>query len=133
MKRLYFYTTLIVISSFFSCREKLTCKNFRSGKFIYNTKIDNTEFIIDRSDSFQIERDLKTGLITKAKIKWISDCEFEMHYVSSEDTALEKFSSMLGNIPVMNRILKIGEDYYIFQQEVERSKMRVTDTMWISK
>src|SRR6188768_66388 len=127
MKSPYFFITLIIIGSLFSCREKLTCKNFRSGKFIYNAKINNDQYIIDRSDSFQIERDLKTGLITKAKIKWISDCEFEMHYVSSEDTALEKFSSMLGNIPVTNKILKIGEDYYIFQQEVERSKMRVTD------
>ena len=131
MKRSYFYIALIIIGGFFSCKEKLTCKNFRSGKFIYNAKINNDQYIIDRSDSFQIERDLKTGLITKAKIKWISDCEFEMHYVSSEDTALEKFSSMLGNIPVMNRILKIGEDYYIFEQEIEGAKMRITDTMWI--
>lgn len=89
--------------------------------------------MIDRSDSIQIETDLKTGFITKAKIKWISDCEFEMHYVSSQDTTLEKFSSMLGNIPIMNRILKIGDDYYIFHQEVKGSKMRVMDTMWVKK
>jgi len=133
MKRSYFYISLIIIGNFFSCREKLTCKSFRSGKFIYNTKIDNTQFMIDRSDSIQIETDLKTRFITKAKINWISDCEFEMHYVSSEDTALEKFSSMLGNIPVMVRILKIGDDYYIFEQEIEGSKMRITDTMWVKQ
>jgi len=133
MKRPYFYISIIIIGSFFSCREKLTCKNFRSGKFIYNTKIDNTQLLIDRSDSIQIETDLKTGFITKAKIKWISDCEFEMHYVSSQDTTLEKLSSMLGDIPLMNRILKIGDDYCIFVQEVEGFKMRVTDTMWVKK
>ena len=97
MKRPYFFITLI-IGSLFSCREKLTCKNFRSGKFTYNTKIDNVQFMIDRSDSIQIETDLKTGFITKAKIKWISDCEFEMHYVSSQDTTLAKFSPMLEDI-----------------------------------
>ena len=133
MKRPYFFITLIIIVSFFSCRDKLICKNFRSGKFIYNTKIDNVQFMIDRSDSIQIETDLKTGLITKAKIKWISDCEFEMHYVSSQDTTLEKFSPMLGNIPIKVRILKIGDDHYIFEQEIEGAKMRITDTMWIKK
>ena len=133
MKRTYFFITLIIIGSFFSCRDKLTCKNFRSGKFIYNTKIDNVQFMIDRSDSIQIETDLKTGLITKTKIKWISDCEFEMHYVSSQDTTLEKFSPMLGDIPIMVRILKIGDDHYIFEQEIEGAKMRITDTMWIKK
>ena len=131
MKRPYFFITLIIIVSFFSCRDKLTCKNFRSGKFIYNTKIDNVQFMIDRSDSIQIETDLKTGLITKTKIKWISDCEFGMHYVSSQDTTLEKFSPMLGDIPIMVRILKIGDDHYIFEQEIEGAKMRITDTMWI--
>ena len=133
MKRRYFFITLIIIASLFSCRDKLTCKNFRSGKFTYNTKIDNTRFMIDRSDSIQIETDLKTGFITKSKIKWLSDCEFEMHYVSSQDTTLDKLSPMLGNIPIMNRILKIEDDYYIFQQELEGSKMRITDTMWIKK
>ena len=133
MKSPYFFITLIIIVSFFSCRDKLTCKNFRSGKFIYNTKIDNVQFMIVRSDSIQIETDLKTGFITKAKIKWISDCEFEMHYVSSQDTSLEKFSPMLGDIPIMVRILKIGDDYYIFTQEIKGSTMRITDTMWVKK
>jgi len=133
MKRPYFYISIIIIGSFFSCKEKLTCKSFRSGKFIYNTRIDNTQFMIVRSDSIQIETDLKTGFITKAKIKWISDCEFEMHYVSSQDTSLEKFSPMLGDIPIMVRILKIGDDYYIFAQEIEGSTMRITDTMWVKK
>ena len=89
--------------------------------------------MIVRSDSIQIETDLKTGFITKAKIKWISDCEFEMHYVSSQDTSLEKFSPMLGDIPIMVRILKIGNDYYIFEQEIEGAKMKITDTMWVKK
>ena len=89
--------------------------------------------MIVRSDSIQIETDLKTGFITKAKIKWISDCEFEMHYVSFQDTSLEKFSPMLGDIPIMVRILKIGDDYYIFAQEIEGSTMRITDTMWVKK
>ena len=133
MKRPYFFITLIIIGSLSSCRDKLTCKNFRSGKFIYNTKIDNTQFMIIRSDSIQIETDLKTGFITKAKIKWISDCEFEMHYVSSQDTSLKKFSPMLGDIPIMVRILKIGDDYYIFTQEIEGSTMRIMDTMWVKK
>jgi len=40
---------------------------------------------------------------------------------------------VLGNIPIMNRILKIEDDYYIFEQEIEGSKMRIIDTMWIKK
>ena len=133
MKRTYFFITLIIIGSLSSCRDKLTCKNFRSGKFIYNTKIDNTQFMIDRSDSIQVETDLKTGFITRSKIKWISDCEFEMHYVSSQDTTLAKFSPMLEDIPIMVKILKIGDDHYIFEQEIEGATMKITDTMWIKK
>jgi len=87
--------------------------------------------MIDRSDSIQVETDLKTGFITRSKIKWLSDCEFEMHYVSSQDTTLDKFSPMLEDIPIMVKILKIGDDHYVFEQEIEGATMKITDTMWI--
>ncbi len=54
-----------------------------------------------------------------------------MHYVSSQDTTLAKFSPMLEDIPIMVKILKIGDDHYIFEQEIEGATMKITDTMWI--
>lgn len=93
-------------------KSQLECKDFKNGKFeLINTE-ENKKFIIERQDSFQSEEtyDLKTGKKIRKrffKIKWTSDCEFNVliDTVKNKYDELDLYINSKGG--VNNQILNI--------------------------
>lgn len=86
--------------------------------------------MVERSDSIQIEKNQKSGFVTKAKITWKSGCDFELKYISSSDSDVDSIADYIKNTPLETHIIKVEKDYYIFESNMEGIKQKMMDTMW---
>lgn len=111
------------------CKDtKTSCSKFKEGKYLLHSKDDGSNYTIDRNDSFQIETSEATGLKTKWKINWLSDCEYQTVFEEEDfgkattDPATIKFKYLTF------RIIKAREEYYIFSTKINR--IEISDTLW---
>lgn len=119
-------------------REKPDCLRFRDGSFRINAGIGNHSFIITRDRDNQTELDVQTDTLSGSKVKWVSDCEYELIHVYKRphysDTTEKR--AILPNgpiIPIRVKIVATGEDYYIFEGRKDGIDFVYSDTMWVLK
>ena len=132
----------IIVSSFlFSCahsNKDLNCSDFRSGSFYSTPSKDGTSNSISRSDTIQREYNLTTGAIVWAKIKWISDCEYELQYIDELTTKQDSIAGHIKTHVLTNKILKTvaGEingtryNYCVFESSSLGVIQKLRDTLW---
>ena len=78
----------------------------------------------------QIEKNLKSGFITKSKVRWLSECEFESIYISSTDLSIEKMADFMKSI---TSILEVNNEYYLSESKIQGMSLRIRDTTWFKK
>lgn len=89
---------IILLISFTSEAQSLECKDVQNGKFKYFDPKSN-EVIITRKDSIQIDSCKAMNLIIHSKIRWKSDCEYEMTILKVSDSLL---NFVIGNTFKLN-------------------------------
>lgn len=131
---------LIFLLFLLSCnkKEKPDCLRFRDGIFRLKASQGNHSFTITRDRENQTELDLQTDTLSGSKVKWVSDCEYELipiykwpHY---SDTTVKK--AILQNspiIPLRVRIVATGDDFYIFEASKDGIDFLYSDTLWVLK
>lgn len=94
---------LLLIVSFLTIHSfaQTDCSSFKTGKFIYTDSLKNT-ICVTRKDNKQIEFDIKNKIITKFRIKWISDCEYQLTQIWSNSKEKRKQGRSIRTI-VINR------------------------------
>lgn len=107
----------------------MNCERFKIGRFQTRSEYDNSISIINRNDSLQIETNLTTGNITKAHIKWISNCQYDLIYISSSDS----FNSYVKSHILKTVIIQSKKDYYIAKSSMEGIDLTLVDTIRILK
>lgn len=123
------YINLFIVLTAISCnsRQNVHCEQFKTGRFVIQSELDNSITIIERNDSLQVERNQITGAISKARIKWISDCEYELYFLSSSDSFPEYFKTHL----LKNVITQTHRDYCIVNSTIEGVNVILKDTLRI--
>jgi hypothetical protein len=86
--------------------------------------------MIERSDSIQVEKNLKGGFITKSKISWMSACDFELTYITSSNSKIDSIAEYIKKTPLEAHIIKVEKDYYVFESKMKGITQKVVDTMW---
>ena len=77
------------------------CKDLREGTFLYVN--DSSETIeIKRKGNLHEEKNLKTNVVDKFRIKWKGDCEYELKALSSTDKQRRKKRSGPVQIKITN-------------------------------
>lgn len=102
---------LIILIGSFCLNAQTDCADFRIGKFEYHRLNLKGNYIVERTDSTQIEHDLILGTKAVFKINWTSDCQYEMTHIDG------KIPPMLKNLFVDDirlRIHSTAEDHYGF-------------------
>ena len=130
------YTTLIIFALLIACSSKtkgIECSKCRAGDFIYYYRPENETIEIKRSDSLQIEKNLKSGFITKSKVRWLSECEFESIYISSTDLSIEKMADFMKSRKIVTSILEVNNEYYLSESKIQGMSLRTRDTTWFKK
>ena len=85
-----------------SCNEKnkgnIDCSGLKTGKFEYRGEYSKERIRIERQDSTQVEYEPNGRDGLKMKIKWISDCQYDLiylsHIIDGRDTVKTKLHSL---------------------------------------
>lgn len=103
-------TSLALLTFSFKFENKLTCKNFKTGKFKLTDSITG-DFIIERNDSIQIEKSVKYGDTLIYRINWVNDCEYELVMQKGREELMNIFK---GKILIV-RIIETYKETYKFE------------------
>lgn len=68
----------------FGQNQPMNCGQFKSGNFIY-TDSSGVSWKLKRTKKHQTERNMKAGSIIKHKITWLSDCEYRLTQIWTND------------------------------------------------
>ncbi len=91
-----------------SCYDvELNCKDFKTGKFKFETKVNGVTktTYFDRNDSIEIEN--YEGKIDTSTIRWVNDCEYILKKKHPKSSADEKAIDV--------RILSTTKKSYLFE------------------
>jgi hypothetical protein len=124
-----FLTATFLVTSCASSRKQADCEKFKTGRFELRSELDNSITTIERNDSIQTETSNKTGHITKARIKWIADCEYELTYFAQTTNSSDTIVPFVQSRPLKTTILQTGKDYYIFKSSMEGTNVTLVDTL----
>ena len=107
-KFLSFFVAIIFAMNCLGQSDSSKCKKFRTGDFTYNDSAKNT-VNVKRKKKKQYEYNMGTGERTVAKIRWISDCEYELTQIWSNSKSGRKRNTSKTKV-VITKIL--DEDKY---------------------
>jgi hypothetical protein len=125
------FLTAIAIFVVDSCTSQntLNCSKFKNGTFKYSSAQTGNIYTIERNDSLQIERNLKTGSVTTLKIKWTGQCEYELTLLNRQSSPLDTLTKFQQKIVLKTKILKIGKNYCIFSSQAAGVEGIMIDTL----
>lgn len=132
MKLVLTLLTLAIVS--FSCsplRNSKNCNAFKKGRFFFHAETNNQAYFITRDDSIQYETSLSDGSVSKWRIKWLSDCTYELWFLP--EAPISRRDSFFMNSPVLTDILSTTREYYIFRCRRQATGFDATDTMFRRK
>lgn len=121
-------TTSILISCA-SANKQTDCERFKTGRFELHSKVGNSISIIERNDTIQTETNTKSGSIVKARIKWTSNCEYELTYFAQTTNSTDTIVPFVQSRPLKTTILQTDKNYYIFKSSMGGSNMTLVDTL----
>ena len=132
MKSLYFQSTLLFLSMILvKCGGKLSCTNYKNGKFFTFSPVTKDKIIVERRDSIQLETNVINGRYIKSKIEWKSPCEYEIFQRATNKSAEDITDSFFAINPIRVNIIAGYKDYYVFTARIDSANKHVefTDTM----
>ena len=135
-------TLVLLISFLLSCKQTAkdpNCSDFKFGTFHYTAGKTGNKYLITRTaDSIQTERNITSGDITRAHIKWIDDCEYQLTYIDEVVSNKDTIVGYLKTHTLNTRILKTksGKEngnwysYSVFESSMIGTNLKLVDTLW---
>ena len=126
-----FILAAITILEFSSCKspKSLDCSKFKIGTFKYFAVQTGNRYIIERNDSLQIERNLRTGTVTTLKIEWTGQCEYDLILLTRQSSPLDTLTKFQQKLVVKTKILKVTKDYCVFSSQATGVDKILIDTL----
>jgi hypothetical protein len=83
------------------------CKDFKTGKFKFEYKVDgvNKTTVFERNDSIEVET--YEGKTDTSKIRWVNDCEYVLQKIHPKNSAEKK--------AILMKILTTTKNSYTFE------------------
>ena len=103
---LIFFLTVLSLEGF-GQNQALNCSPFKTGDFMY---VDSAgvSWDLKRTKKQQTERNKKDGTIIKHRITWLSDCEYKLTQLWTNDKTRRK----LNRSWIIYRIIATGDKTY---------------------
>jgi hypothetical protein len=107
MRTVALYICFILPTSFcFAQQEGPGCAKFKTGKFQYLDS--NKVVLVNRTKHIQKETYVNTGAKTRSRIRWLSDCTYEIKQVWANSKTKRKTNGSVTKVI----ITKIYNDHY---------------------
>ena len=102
-----------------SCNaQRKDCSNFKSGTFRF-ADAKYVDYIVERNDSIQYEKNNKSGRIIKGSVKWIDHCKYTLTYISDN----QGDASIIGKTIIV-RIVNITAKGYMYEAQIGKETSR---------
>jgi hypothetical protein len=114
MKKTITLLLLVLLSSCYNIERN--CKDFKTGKFVFETTINGVKntTVFERNDSIEIET--YKGKTDTASIRWVNDCEYIVKKINPKSMADEK--------AVVIKILTTTKNSYTFEYGLVGSEQK---------
>jgi len=89
LKLIFWVLSSLIATAIFSQNSTPDCSPFKKGDFIYKDSSGIT-WDLKRTNKYQTERNKQTGLLIKHKITWISNCEYKLTQIWSNNKQRRK-------------------------------------------
>jgi hypothetical protein len=100
MKKIFLLVFFFLLTIFcFAQTGQTECGAFKTGKFMYRDSTGNI-ITVTRKNKTQIEVDAKNNITTKFKVKWTSDCEYQLAQVWSNSKAKRKQNKRVSRVVI---------------------------------
>jgi len=87
--------------------DSVSCAKFKTGRFVYlNDSLQTV--VVTRTATKQEETNEQTNEVTKFKIRWINNCEYELTQTWSNSKKKRKYNKGVSTI----RIIKLYDEGY---------------------
>jgi len=109
LKLILWVLSSLIATVIFSQNSIPDCSFFKKGDFIYKDSSGVT-WDIKRTGKYQTERNKQTGLLIKHKITWISNCEYKLTQIWSNNKDRRKYNRSW----IIYKILRVTDKYYSY-------------------
>jgi len=116
MKKISFFLAFFLLC--LQMQALTNCAYYKVGKFILFEQKSNIHVRIERTASEQLETDLKTGKYIRFGVRWINECEYELHLIDGNNEQVSFFRNRKLSI----RITEVYADGYKFEGKLQGSK-----------
>jgi len=129
----YHFCVFLLSFTLFACKTSFECANYKCGKFFTFSPVTRNRINIERTDSLQVETDIKSGLIMKNRIVWKSPCEYEITGTYINKSTTDNIDSFFSITPIKVKIIGGNKDYYVFSARIDSANkfVELADTMRI--
>jgi hypothetical protein len=112
-----------------------TCSDLKNGVFISFSRADGSRSTYTRNGEIQKEFNLATRETTIWDVEWVGDCTYYLKYNSGMEDKPKQTQELLKKHKFLCQILRITDDYYIFQSTLDKASNPVIlqDTLWIKQ
>lgn len=133
---LIFLTTAFLLSC--SGKQKVPCSKFHNGSFRIRSANSVAGFVIERTDSIQIETNDRSGVVRKYRVNWKNECEYTLLLMEEEDDERpglrgRNLFDSISRIPTSTTIISTTDDHYVFSTRKRGFETIYTDTAWVLK
>jgi hypothetical protein len=120
MKKTIFLLPLLLLLSCYNVEHN--CKDFKTGKFKFDYKVDGVEktTVFERKDSIEIET--FEGKTDTSSIRWVSDCEYILQKIHPKNMEEKKAITM--------KILTTSKNSYTFEFGIVGSDQKQRGTVF---
>lgn len=102
-----------------------SCAYYKTGKFILFEQKAGIHTRVERTATEQIETDLKTGKYIKFKVRWTSDCEYELLFLEGNSEQCNFFR----NRKLTIKITDVYADGYKFEGKLDGSSNIISNIL----
>ena len=106
---------VLMISGLNSYSQDSHCREYKTGKFQLIDKEQNLEFVIERNDTIQVERNIKTEEIAKFKIMWLNDCKYELTIIEGKKEFMDFYADKI----LIIEMIEIYDNGYKFSSKMK--------------
>lgn len=120
MKKILILPLLLSLISCYNAEHN--CKDFKTGKFKFDYKVDGVEktTVFERNDSIEIET--FEGKTDTSSIRWVSDCEYILQKIHPKNMAEKNAINM--------KILTTSKNSYTFEFGIVGSDKKQRGTVF---
>ncbi len=112
----YLFASVCAFLIFSSCGNMPgSCSDFKTGVFEFQNEEVSTKYRIERDLNTQIETNIKTNHRSEFKINWITDCNYELELIKTDDPNYE----MLDGRIIQINMFDPGRDQYEFSSKIK--------------